>query len=394
MAQDSQRDPTARPDPAGGSVACSLPELPPPAPESRRALECSIVQHGVFVPAVISAGPACPGQVGDGVARMEVCSGLGVECPIEERPFATELEFRLYRLTTNVTRRQLSVAQLISLAAPLEEMERELATRRRAQAKGRPRGEKSLPVALPEEKGETREKVAAAVGLRPGTYSRGQKVLKEGSPKLVADFIAGKESVNSAHRKLRAEQRRAERDAIACRLELNPPDYPSGRFPVVVIDPPWPYEDLPYPGMALLAIADIPVPDLLTEDAIVWCWTTNRFIFEAERIAREHWGLERRNILTWAKDKPGLGPWLQGQTEQCLLLTQGNPIHRLEGHSTLLQGSVREHSRKPEEFYALVEATCPGQRLDLFAREERPGWECWGAETNRFKSKTAEEDPS
>jgi len=53
---------------------------------------------------------------------------------------------------------------------------------------------------------------------------------------------------------------------------------------------------------------------------------------------------------------------------------------------------VREHSRKPEEFYELVEATCPGSKLELFAREKRPGWEAWGAETDRFPGPETERE--
>lgn len=369
-------------------------ELPPPPAELRARIKRSIEAAGVLQPAVVSAGPACKGEIADGILRLELCAELGLPCPLEQQPFESVLEFQLYRLAINLDRRQLTVAERIRLGSQLEPLERAWAAKRRAQAKGRPRGEKALPVALPEEKGETRERVAAAVGLKPGTYSRGKRVLEEGSPKLVVDFEQGGESVNSAYRKLRAEQRRSTRDAIARRLELDPPAYPQGRYPVLVLDPPWPYEDLPYPAMMLTAIEEIPVCDLLTKDALVWLWTTNRFMFEAGRIARECWGLECRDILTWAKNRPGTGAWLQRQTEHCLVLSRGKPIHRLQGHSTLLHGKVREHSRKPDEFYALVEATCPGPKLELFAREERPGWECWGAETDRFKRDAPEGDPS
>ena len=91
----------------------------------------------------------------------------------------------------------------------LEPFERERAAGRRAQAKGAKRGEKSLPVGLPEERGETRERVARFVGLKPSTYERGAKVLREGSPELVARFESKDETVNSASTKLRHERQRA-----------------------------------------------------------------------------------------------------------------------------------------------------------------------------------------
>ncbi len=57
---------------------------------------------------------------------------------------------------------------------------------------------------------------------------------------------------------------------------------------------------------------------------------------------------------------------------------------RLTTQTTLLVAPAREHSRKPDEFYRLVEALCPGSRMELFARERRPGWTAWGAEASMF----------
>jgi N6-adenosine-specific RNA methylase IME4 len=52
----------------------------------------------------------------------------------------------------------------------------------------------------------------------------------------------------------------------------------------------------------------------------------------------------------------------------------------LTNQTTLLHGPMREHSRKPDEFFAMVESLCPGSKVELFAREARPGWQAWGAE--------------
>jgi hypothetical protein len=89
-------------------------------------------------------------------------------------------------------------AQLVRIGLAQEPFERERARARKAQAKGKRRGEKTLPVELPEEKGETRELIARSVGLKPSTYARGAKVLREGSPELVAAFEAERETVNGA----------------------------------------------------------------------------------------------------------------------------------------------------------------------------------------------------
>jgi len=56
----------------------------------------------------------------------------------------------------------------------------------------------------------------------------------------------------------------------------------------------------------------------------------------------------------------------------------------MKSESTLLHGEVREHSRKPESFYELVDKICPGAKLELFGRQQREGWTCWGAESEKF----------
>jgi len=98
----------------------------------------------------------------------------------------------------------------------------------------------------------------------------------------------------------------------------------------------------------------------------------------------EAWGFEYKTLLTWVKDRMGTGEWLRGQTEHCLLAARGKPVFLHGQHSTVIQAVRREHSRKPEEFYALVEATSPGSKVELFAREQRNGWRAFGNETEKF----------
>jgi N6-adenosine-specific RNA methylase IME4/ParB-like chromosome segregation protein Spo0J len=366
-------------------------ELPPPSAAELPALRESISADGVLHPVVASAGPARLGEIADGRARLSICSELRIACPREERPFASETAFKHFRLTTNLVRRELSIAERIRFGMALEPLERELASQRRAQAKGGRRGEKSLPVAVPEEKGETRELVARQIGLKPSTYTRGARVLREASPELVSRFLAEEETVTSAYRSLQNELKRDEKRALAQALRDNPLLPPNRPYPVLVLDPPWPLAGVPYPTMSLEEIACLPVPDLLAEDAVVWLWTTNGFLEQAMAMATERWVLAKRNIITWDKERPGRPtPWLTGQTEHCLLLSRGEPVFVSGNAINLIRERARQHSRKPEAFYALVERTCPGAKLEMFARERREGFEPWGAEVEFFARRTAE----
>jgi len=70
----------------------------------------------------------------------------------------------------------------------------------------------------------------------------------------------------------------------------------------------------------------------------------------------------------------GNGDWLRGQTEHCLLAIRRQPVF-VGGHqTTVLEAVRREHSRKPEEFYVVVEAMCPGTKVELFGRQQRDKW--------------------
>ena len=96
------------------------------------------------------------------------------------------------------------------------------------------------------------------------------------------------------------------------------------------------------------------------------------------------WGFTAKTILTWDKQKLGLGDWLRNITEHCIMAVRGRPVVTLTNQTTLISEARREHSRKPEAFYRLVEALCHGTKLEMFAREPRDGWTRWGAESEKF----------
>jgi N6-adenosine-specific RNA methylase IME4 len=206
---------------------------------------------------------------------------------------------------------------------------------------------------------------------------------------LIATQVAN--SVNEVVALLRAGDHEERRAAVLEAIEAEPSPLPEGPFRVIVADPPWRYESTydprnrrvanPYPDLSLAEIAAFgeQVQAVAHSDSILWLWTTNAHLEYAFGICRD-WGFEPKTILTWAKDRMGVGDWLRGQTEHCLMGVRGHPLVTLTNQTTLLRGPLREHSRKPDEFYALVEALCPGSKLEMFAREPRAGWMPWGAE--------------
>lgn len=181
--------------------------------------------------------------------------------------------------------------------------------------------------------------------------------------------------------------------SVVARIASEPQPLPAGPFRVLVADPPWQYEKRaedathrganPYPTMTIEQICAIPVRPIAHEDSVLWLWTTNAFMREAFQVI-DAWGFHEKTILTWAKDRMGVGDWLRGQSEHCILAARGKPVVTLTNQTTILRASPREHSRKPDEFYSIVEALCHGSKVELFAREARSGWRTWGAEADKF----------
>jgi len=174
---------------------------------------------------------------------------------------------------------------------------------------------------------------------------------------------------------------------------------PEGRYRTIIIDPPWPMAkierevrprqqtNLDYTIMTLEQIKD-KVAQRLSENVAedgchIYLWATHRFVPDAFQMF-DVWGVNYECLLTWRKNV-GFTPysWMYS-TEHCLFGRIGN-LKLLElGRRLDFDGKVKEHSRKPDEFYDLVRVVSPEPRLDLFSREDRHGFEGWGLEKGKF----------
>jgi len=170
---------------------------------------------------------------------------------------------------------------------------------------------------------------------------------------------------------------------------------PTGTYRCIVIDPPWPVQKIArevrprqgvvdYPTMTVEQIAELPVGDLTADDGChLYLWTTHKHLPNALRLFDE-WGVKYQCLMTWVKNV-GFTPfsWMYS-TEHVLFGRVGSLDVEHKGLRLDFAAKVREHSRKPDEFYALVREASPGPRLEMFAREERDGFTTWGNETGRF----------
>lgn len=228
-----------------------------------------------------------------------------------------------------------------------------------------------------------RSAAATTMNVAPKRAEKAAQVLKA-NPALAAQVHKGEVKLAQAVRQVRHDQARQVAPTLA------PPD---GLFDVIVIDPPWSYDRQPadsgmrgevdYATMTIAELQTLVLPS--APDCVLWLWTTNSFMHEAYQLL-EAWGFTAKTILTWDKVHMGMGNWLRNVTEHCILAVKGHPIVTLTNQTTLLRETRREHSRKPDAFYALVDALCPGRKYEHFSRTARPGWKGYGVEADRFST--------
>lgn len=164
---------------------------------------------------------------------------------------------------------------------------------------------------------------------------------------------------------------------------------PIGEFSVIYADPPWKYDfsettsreiESKYPTMTVEQIASMEIPS--AENAVLFLWATAPKLLEALEIIKA-WGFSYRTNAVWDKEIIGMGYWFRGQHEFLLVGTKGNvsPPEQSARVSSVIRQKRSEHSKKPGITYEIIEKMFPNQkRIELFARNEREGWESWGNE--------------
>lgn len=171
------------------------------------------------------------------------------------------------------------------------------------------------------------------------------------------------------------------------------------RFATIMADPPWQFVNRTgkvapehkrlsrYGTMALPEIMELPVADACAPTAHLYLWVPNALLPEGLEVMRA-WGFQYKSNIVWHKvrkdggsDGRGVGFYFRNVTELILFGTRGRNARTLPpGRSQVnyMSSRKREHSRKPDEQYPLIESCSPGPYLEMFGRGVRPGWATWG----------------
>lgn len=174
-------------------------------------------------------------------------------------------------------------------------------------------------------------------------------------------------------------------------------------FTTVLADPPWQFLNRTgkvapehkrlsrYGTMSLQEIIDLPVKDFTTQTAHLYLWIPNALVPEGLQVMKA-WGFTYKANIVWHKvrkdggsDGRGVGFYFRNVTELMLFGTKGKNARTLAPGRTqvnYLCSRKREHSRKPDEQYPLIESCSPGPYLEMFGRGLRPRWVSWGLQAN------------
>lgn len=177
------------------------------------------------------------------------------------------------------------------------------------------------------------------------------------------------------------------------------------KFTTVLADPPWQFQNRTgkmapehkrlsrYPTMTLQEIKDLPVEAIVKDTAHLYLWVPNALLPDGLAVM-SHWGFTYKSNLIWYKvrkdggpDRRGVGFYFRNVTEVILFGVRGKNARTLQpgrSQENIISTQKREHSRKPDEQYDLIEACSPGPFIELFARGPRKGWFGWGNQAEEY----------
>jgi len=172
----------------------------------------------------------------------------------------------------------------------------------------------------------------------------------------------------------------------------------AGSYGTILADPPWRFMNRTgkvapeherlhrYHTMPLAEIASLPIAACCAPACHLYLWVPNALLADGLAVMRA-WGFVYKTNIVWLKvrkdgepDGRGVGFYFRNVTELVMFGVRGKLRTLAPGRrqTNIIRSRKREHSRKPDELYQVIEACSPGPRLELFARQRRRGWTAWG----------------
>ena len=310
----------------------------------------------------------CEGKILDGRNRFEACRIAGVEPEYET--FVGDDPLKAV-ISLNLMRRHLDESQRAVIASRMANMTRTDTLKHGSRSADLPNGAIS-------------QSEAAALFNVSERMIRTVKAIEREAPERIPEIESGAMTATKVYKLITTKARNEElrRKAISA---------PSGKYAVILADPPWQYSnsgfsesaESQYPTMPtdeICKMADM-VRESSTPETALFLWATNPLLPDALKVM-ESWGFTYKTNMAWIKDKGrGKGWFLVSRHELLLIGTRSDTPHpnvRPESCFEADRGPV--HSRKPAIAYEIIESMYDGAKLEMFSRSKRSGWEAYGNE--------------
>ena len=342
--------------------------IPPLSTEELAQLEANIIKDGCRDPLVLWGEILI-----DGHNRHEICTRNALPFKTIEIEFESRDAAMDWMDANQLGRRNLTNDQRSIL--------RGRRYNRTKKAPNRPLKNVEEVATLPERTAET---IAKQHGVSERTIrSDGKKAeaiekLALTNPEAAKAVTDGKKRFNEVRREIKLEE---VKEAVKL---------PNAKYRVIYSDPPWKYGDqltedygaikFHYPAMTILELCELPIKEMIEDDAVLFLWVTSPLLFECEPIIRA-WGFKYKTSFVWDKIKHNMGHYNSVRHEFLLICTRGSCTPDAKQLFDSVQSIERtKHSSKPEEFRDIINALYPhGKKLEMFARKEAPeGWDNWG----------------
>jgi N6-adenosine-specific RNA methylase IME4 len=361
--------------------------IPPLTAEEFKQLETNCLEEGIR-DAIVTWN----GFIIDGHNRYKIATDWSLNYKTIEKNFDSEQDVKEWMILNQFGRRNLSNYQRSVLALQLEDVFKVKAKENQKLSDGKGI-QKSEDLKKPEI--VTIKEVAKIADVSHDTIAKVKVIEQKAAPEIKEKLSTGEISINQAYQDIKKEEKIKERTEYIeqQKKEIAENKLPplTGLYDIISVDPPWNYgreyhpENSrianPYPEMSIDEIKAIKLP--FSDNSIIFLWTTHKFLPDSFDILK-HWGFEYKATLVWNKEKIGMGSWFRMQCEFCLFAIKGNPFWNNTTERDIIIESRREHSRKPDSFFDMIDKICIGRKLEYFSREKRNGWDIFGNDINKF----------
>ena len=360
-----------------------------------------IKAQGLKVPVIL-----LDGKILDGRNRLVACTKAGVKPRFVEHDSSENP----WRAVWSLNRERRHITDVIRLALKGEDMIKGSTAWESKQAKAREKTREKRSTAKAGNKNASKNNAPARAGTlkdRSESTRANEEVSRvaeavgvtraavERARQLATDVELAK-AVSSGELKGMEGLRQVKAKKAQAKASSEPP---SGKYRVIYADPPWSYSNsMPdgsdgtramlattprdhYPTMTLSEICALPVKTWAEDNAVLFLWTTSPLLEESFDVIRA-WGFTYKTSFVWDKVKHNVGHYNSVRHEFLLICTRGActpDVQRLFDSVVSIERTA--HSVKPDFFYEVIETLYThGDRLEMFARRSRPGWNAWGLE--------------